>query len=156
MKTKKLLFVTMLLGALSVVSCGTKHAVTDYTQKLNFCAAGGTIDLNERYSLNYYLNLNLDSHKVTVKFKDAKVIDRQTNDTVNVEMENLKCALLSNRPIIYASVFEVTHIDQHYILHVLFDDRTIFNKKKVEFKATEKCYNVADLDPKRIEQYLGK
>ena len=89
-----------------------------------------------------------------MKFKDAKVIDRQTNDTVNVEMENLKCALLSNSPIIYASVFEVTHIDQHYILHVLFDDRTIFNKKKVEFKATEKCYYVADLDPKRIEQYL--
>ena len=37
---KKLLLVMMLLGALYVVSCGTKHAVTDYTQKLNTCAAG--------------------------------------------------------------------------------------------------------------------
>ena len=45
MKTKFLLLVTMLLGALYVVSCGTKHAVTDYTQKLNFCAAGGHIFL---------------------------------------------------------------------------------------------------------------
>jgi hypothetical protein len=151
----------LLVIVIFFISCGTKNVTVgntngDANTELNFCASGGTIDLNERYSLNYYLNLNLDSHKVTVKFKDAKVIDRQTNDTVNVEMENLKCALLSNRPIIYASVFEVTHIDQHYILHVLFDDRTIFNKKKVEFKATEKCYNVADLDPKRIEQYLGK
>ena len=41
MKAKKLLLVTMLLGALYVVSCGTKHAVTDYTQKLNTCAAVG-------------------------------------------------------------------------------------------------------------------
>ena len=28
---KKLLLVTMLIGALYVVSCGTKHAVIDYT-----------------------------------------------------------------------------------------------------------------------------
>ena len=41
MKSKFLLLGTMLIGALYVVSCGTKHAVTDYTQKFNTCAAGG-------------------------------------------------------------------------------------------------------------------
>ena len=45
MKTKNLLLATMLIGALYVASCGTKHAVTDYTQKFNTCAAGGHIFL---------------------------------------------------------------------------------------------------------------
>ena len=156
MKSKFLLLVTMLIGALYVVSCGTKHAVTDYTQKFNTCAAGGHIELNDRYTLDYYLNLRFENNDMEVMWKNAEVIDKQNKDTTKVEMKNLKCVLISDSPVIYASVFNFNHLDQRYIVHVLFDYRTILNKKTQEVKATEKCYNVADLDPKRIEQYLGK
>lgn len=55
--------------------------------------------------------------------------------------------------VIFAGVFEITHQDQHYIVHFLCDDRTIMNKKKGKMEYTVKCYNVEDLEPEILKRY---
>ena len=129
----------------------TKQSMTEQARVM-FSNFNGSVDLTEQYNLKYYISSNIDAEKMTVTWKDAKVINKQTNDTVKVEVENLKCNVLCDNPVAYAGIFEVHYQNQHYIVQFLYDIRTYLNVKKHEIKAIEKCYNVADLDPKMLEK----
>jgi hypothetical protein len=136
------------------VSCGTKQVLTkNGTQVANCCSYGTEVDLTSRYVLDYDMNLYFPDNKIQSCYSRAKIIDKVEHDTVEVKMENLKCAIINNPPVIFAGVFEITHQDQHYIVHFLCDDRTIMNKKKGKMEYTVKCYNVEDLEPEILKRY---
>ena len=109
--------------------------------------------MTSRYVLDYDMNLYFPKNKIQSCYSRAKIIDKVEHDTVEVKMENLKCAIINNPPVIFAGVFEITHQDQHYIVHFLCDDRTIMNKKKGKMEYTVKCYNVEDLEPEILKRY---
>ena len=158
MKTKKLLLVTMLIGALYVVSCGTKHAAVDVLKPsdpslYSFCGLHENIELSDRYTLNYNMDLNFDTENIKVLWKKAVVIDKQSNDSVNVDMKDLRCKLISNPPIVFAGTFDVHHQNQHYIIHFLQDMRTYINKKNGGMKVMQECHNVADLDSNLLYKF---
>lgn len=139
-------------------SCGTKKAVVDqsmlkYPGYATYSGYSGNLDLNDRYKLFYLIDLSFDTKNIKAEWSKAYVVDKQTNDSVVVNMEHLRCALISNPPSIYAGVFDIKHQNQSYIVHFLFDPRTYINKTKGELKSTEKCYNVEDLDPDMLKKF---
>ena len=96
---------------------------------------------------------NFDTENIKVLWKKAVVIDKQSNDSVNVDMKDLKCKLISNPPIVFAGTFDVHHQNQHYIIHFLQDMRTYINKKNGGMKVMQECHNVADLDSNLLYKF---
>ena len=155
---KKVFLFFMIAFPLMLLSCGTKQGMIvadkERNQKdFNFSNYGSSIDITEQYKLDYHFSSTFAPNKMNVMWKQADVIDKRTNDTVRVEMENFRYNVICNNPLIYAGAFEIKHLNQYYIIQFLYDFRTYLNKKKNELKPLEKCYNVADLDPKMLEKF---
>ncbi|UKK53725.1 hypothetical protein [Prevotella sp. E2-28] len=150
--------IILILLSIIMTSCATQQILkgNEKPQLNNFSFHSGHLELTSRYSLKYRMDLSFDTKEIHVLWNTAEVIDKETNDTVNVKMENVRCALISNPPTIYAGVFEFSHQGQHYIVHFLQDFRTYVNKKKGTLESTEKLYNTADLDPEIFERFPMK
>ena len=97
-------------------------------------------DLSDRYQLFYSLAFHRMNAGMELQRQKVVVIDRQTNDSIDVEMRDLKCCVLSNPPQVYALVFSVEFEGHVYVVHNLSDVRTLFNRKKDKLQKTKGCY----------------
>ena len=144
-----------------VLPCGAQQNISeienrDNPQLYNFSGYSGKVELTDRYTLNYFMHLSFDEKDIKVLWKRAEVVDKETKDTVDVDMNNLKCALICNPPVVYAGVFDVKYQDQQYIVQFHYDIRTYVNKKEGSLESLEKCSNVADLDPEVLRRFPMK
>ena len=104
----------------------------------------GTFPLDDNHDLSYFIGFDrLDTpDKMVVRTCEIGVIDKTSQDTTWVKPLNHWYRRLSNPPVVYASVFDVEWDGHIYVVHEIFDVRTLFNRKKEEFQYTRACYQI--------------
>ena len=104
----------------------------------------GTFPLDDNHDLSYFIGFDrLDTpDKMVVRTCEIGVIDKTSQDTTWVKPLNHWYRRLSNPPVVYASVFDVEWEGHVYVVHEIFDIRTLFNRKKEEFQYTRACYQI--------------
>ena len=104
----------------------------------------GTFPLDDSHDLSYFIVFDrIDTpDKMFVYNSEIGVIDKTSQDTTWVKPKNHWYRRLSNPPAVYASVFDVEWDGHTYVVHEIFDVRTMFNRKEEKTQHTRACYQI--------------
>ena len=103
----------------------------------------GQEHLSERYDLNYSLAFNgMDVDKMKNIRKEAFVVNNESKDSTVVEITDLKFAMISKVPQIFAYVFTIDYGGHQYVIHRLYDIRSWSEKRAGKPNKTTGCYQI--------------
>ena len=103
----------------------------------------GTFSLDEDHSICYRIKYDgLDVNDMKVLVSNVGIVDLRTNDTTKVEPKHLWYSLIKNPPLTFATVFDVEHNNETYVVQEIFDIRTRYSRKDSKFRHTRSCFKI--------------
>lgn len=146
----------LFLLPLLFMSCATKHISTGQTVQgadsqssldqrpvdINWCYS--TVKLSDLYDLSYNVGFyGLSSGKMKpIKNENfrADIINKQTKESMKVEINDLSYSQLSRTPMAYALSFWMEYGGHRYLIHGMYDTRARDDKSQTPL--TTGCYMI--------------
>ncbi|MBQ8157424.1 MAG: hypothetical protein IJ081_00185 [Prevotella sp.] len=114
-----------------------------WSRVCNICGIDGKQSLTDKQALNYYICFkDMDVNDMKVIKKEAYIVDKLTNDSTEINIQELKYAQISNSPLILAYVFSIDYEGHKYIIHQLYDIRSWSEKRAGKPNKTTGCYQI--------------